>query len=124
MMWQDILPSLVTAIIGAVSTVWAYWAGRKKRHIEHVKDTSDAIRELNETITMQADRNGDLNSKVMSLQEEIASLKSALIDTTLKLKEKDAKLDEVLRNQETLMAQLNYYRKAAPHIKPPRGAGC
>lgn len=121
MMWQDVLPSLVTAIIGAVSAVWAYWAGRKKRHIEHVKDTSAAIRELNETITLQADRNGDLVNKVMSLQEEIASLKSALMDTTLKLKEKDAKLDEVLRNQETLLSQLNYYRKAAPHIKPPRG---
>ena len=119
MMWQEVILALVTAIIGAVSTVWA---GRKKRHIEHVKDTSDAIRELNETINMQADRNGDLNSKVMSLQEEIASLKSALMDTTLKLKEKDAKLDEVLRNQETLMAQLNYYRKVAPHIKPPRGS--
>lgn len=121
MMWQEVVPSLVTAIIGAVSAVWAYWAGRKKRHIEHVKDTSEAIRELNETILMQADRNGDLNNKVMSLQEEIASLKSALMDTTLKLKEKDAKLDEVLRNQETLMAQLNYYRKVVPHIKPPRG---
>lgn len=121
MMWQEVILALVTAIIGAVSTVWAYWAGRKKRHIEHVKDTSAAIRELNDTITMQADRNGDLNKKVMSLQEEIVSLKNALLDTTLKLKEKDAKLDEVLRNQETLMAQLNYYRKAAPHIKPPRG---
>ena len=60
MMWQDVVPSLVTAIIGALSTVWAYWAGRKKRHIEHVKDTSAAIRELNDTIIMQADRNGDL----------------------------------------------------------------
>lgn len=120
MMWQEVLPSLVTAIIGAVSAVWAYWRGRKKRHIEHVKDTSDAIRELNDTITLQADRNGDLNNEVMSLREEIASLKSALMDTTLKLKEKDAKLDEVLRNQETLIAQLNYYRKVAPHLKPPR----
>lgn len=69
-MLDSIITTIITALIGAVATVWSYWAGRKKRDSDNAKDKASAIKDLNETIDQQGARINDLYEVVLTLKRE------------------------------------------------------
>ena len=93
---ETILTAVVTAIAGAVASVWSYWKGRKKLASEISISRSDALQELNETIDLQCKKINDLHEIILQLKEEL--LKS------------ESKKMELLANQENMRKDMEQLR--------------
>lgn len=96
-MTETILTALITAIAGAIASVWSYWTGRKKLASEVSVSRSDALQELNGTIDLQCKKINDLHEIILQLKEEL--LKS------------ESKKMELLANQECMRNDMEQLRE-------------
>lgn len=94
---ETIFTAVVTAIAGAVASVWSYWTGRKKRASEISVSRSEALHELNETIDLQCKKINDLHEIILQLKDEL--LKS------------ESKKMELLANQECMRNDMERLRE-------------
>ena len=105
--------TIVTGIIGAISTLWAYWRGRKKQAIEIGVAGTVALREMNETNTLLSERVNKLYNEVLKLRKENVHLlanQATMQEQMTKLKAENAQLlatnNKLLENQKRLESQL------------------
>lgn len=110
--------TIVTGIIGAISTLWAYWKGRKKQAIEVGVAGTVALREMSDTNTLLSERVNKLYNEVLKLRNENVKLLSNQVEMQeqmTKLKEENAELlatnNKLLDNQKRLEAQLRTLTK-------------
>lgn len=104
-MLDSIITTIITALIGAVATVWSYWAGRKKRDSDNAKDKASAIKDLNETIDEQGARINDLYEVVLALKSENYKLST--------------QNEELLANQRSLLEEIEGLRRELAQYKRP-----
>lgn len=110
--------TIVTGIIGAISTVWSYWRGRKKQAIEVGVAGTVALREMNETNTLLSKQVNDLYEEVVNLRKDNAHLltnQATMQEQISKLKDENAELlatnNKLLENQKRLESQLRTLTK-------------
>lgn len=111
-MFESVITTIVTALIGAVATVWSYWAGRKKRYSDNAKEKASAIKDLNETIDQQGARINDLYEVVLTLKSENYKLST---QNEQLLANQSALLEEI----EGLRRELAQYKRPAPVKRTP-----
>lgn len=104
-MFENILITTITALAGAVTTIWGYWAGRKKRDSDNAKDKASAIKDLNETIDEQGARINDLYEVVLALKSENYKLST--------------QNEELLANQRSLLEEIEGLRRELAQYKRP-----
>lgn len=104
-MFENILITAITALAGAVATVWSYWAGRKKRDSDNAQKRSEAIHDLNETIDEQGARINDLYEVVLALKSENYKLST--------------QNEELLANQRSLLEEIEGLRRELAQYKRP-----
>lgn len=68
-MFETIFLPIFTAIVGAIATVWSYWAGRKKQESENAKDKANALQDLDNIIDKQSHRINELQTVRLELEE-------------------------------------------------------
>ncbi len=102
-MLDSIITTIITALIGAVATVWSYWAGRKKRDSDNAKDKASAIKDLNETIDQQGARINDLYEVVLTLKRENYKLST--------------QNEQLLANQSALLEEIEGLRRELAQYK-------
>lgn len=107
-MLDSIITTIITALIGAVATVWSYWAGRKKRDSDNAKDKASAIKDLNETIDQQGARINDLYEVVLTLKRENYKLST--------------QNEQLLANQSALLEEIEGLRRELAQYKRPTPA--
>lgn len=107
-MLDSIITTIITALVGAVATVWSYWAGRKKRDSDNAKDKASAINDLNETIDQQGARINDLYDVVLTLKRENCKLST--------------QNEQLLANQSSLREEIEGLRRELAQYKRPTPA--
>ena len=71
-MFENIFTTIITALIGAVATIWSYWAGRKKQASDNAKDKASALQELDNIIDKQSHRINELQTVRLELEEMLS----------------------------------------------------
>lgn len=104
-MFENIIITAITAIAGAVATVWGYWTGRKRQASENAQKRSEAIHDLNETIDEQGARINDLYEVVLALKSENYKLST--------------QNEELLANQRSLLEEIEGLRRELAQYKRP-----
>lgn len=103
-MIETLILTIATALVGAISTIWGYWTGRKKTASENSIKKAEALHELNETIDLQCQRINDLYELVLSLKSENATLAS-------RNRSLQASVDSLTDEIEALRRELAQYRQ-------------
>lgn len=111
-MFESVITTIVTALIGAIATIWSYWMGRKKRDSDNAKDKASALKDLNETIDQQCARINDLYEIVLTLKSENYKL-STQNEQLL------ANQGELLKEIEGLRRELARYKRPASDKRKP-----
>lgn len=102
-MSEVLISTLITAVIGAISAVWAYLIGRGKQKSENATAKAEALRELNETIDLQSARINDLYEVVLTLESKNHKLA--------------VQNEKLLANQESLKAEIEALRRELAQYK-------
>ncbi len=71
-MSESVITTIVTALIGAVATVWSYWVGRRQRNSDNAKDKASALQELDNIIDKQSHRINELQTVRLELEEMLS----------------------------------------------------
>lgn len=104
-MFENIIITAITAIAGAIATVWGYWTGRKRQASDNAQKRSEAIHDLNETIDQQGARINDLYEVVLALKSENYKLST--------------QNEELLANQRSLLEEIEGLRRELAQYKRP-----
>lgn len=125
--WYDVIPVLLTAVVGGVSTLWVYLTERKKRRVDYSSYVGDAVGRLNDTINLQSKQIQEMYERMLSYRESWAKAEEELQDKAIieqnlieqvanltnmvsELKEQNRELKEqnvqLLRNQKVLQAEI------------------
>lgn len=67
----SILPTIVMAIIGAISTVWVYITERRKRRLAYHSAVGTAVKDLNDIINAQSSQIKELHLEIIQLRNEL-----------------------------------------------------
>ena len=110
-MFESVVTTIVTALIGAIATVWGYWTGRKKTTSENAIIRAEALDKTNDIIDQQADKLEKLYNIVLALRDENAKLISQ--NNTLKLS-----VDTLNTEVESLRLELAQYKHTATKRNP------
>lgn len=110
-MIENILPTILATITGAISTIWAYWTGRKKTASENAIRRAEALEKTNEIVDKQAEKLEQLYELILELRNENAKLISQ--NNTLK-----TSVDQLNKEVEALRQELTKYKTAAKRTKP------
>lgn len=111
-MIENILPTILAAITGAISTIWAYWTGRKKTASENAIRRAEALEKTNEIVDKQAEKLEQLYELILELRNENAKLISQ--NNTLK-----TSVDQLNKDIEALRQELSKYKATAKRTKTP-----
>ena len=68
-MFESVITTIVTALIGAVATVWSYWVGRRQRNSDNAKDKASALQDLDNIIDKQSHRINELQTVRLELED-------------------------------------------------------
>lgn len=68
-MSESVITTIVTALIGAVATVWSYWVGRRQRNSDNAKDKASALQDLDNIIDKQSHRINELQTVRLELED-------------------------------------------------------
>lgn len=103
-MIENILPTILATITGAISTIWAYWTGRKKTASENAIKRAEALEKTNEIVDKQAEKLEQLYELILELRNENAKLISQ--NNTLK-----TSVDQLNKDIEALRQELSKYKR-------------
>lgn len=110
-MIESVITTIVTALIGAIATVWGYLTGRKKTTSENAIIRAEALDKTNDIIDQQADKLEKLYNIVLALRDENAKLISQ--NNTLKLS-----VDTLNKEVESLRRELAQYKHTVTKRNP------
>ena len=109
-MFESVITTIITALIGAVATVWSYWAGRKKRDSDNAQDKASALQDLDNIIDKQSHRINELHTIRLELEDMLnhAQRKNKQLESSTA-----TALDEVNR----LLQEIKDLQEEAKRIK-------